>query len=88
MSRAGQDAIGLGRPLVISDLPWLRNRFRGAALFCANEPAAMAQALRRALLNQASLVLKSRQLETVLRATRERGLAQLKVRLEAEAVAP
>jgi hypothetical protein len=88
MSRAGQDAIGLGRPLVISDLPWLRNRFRDAAVFCANEPGAMAQALRRALSNQASLVERSRQLETILRATRERGLAQLKVRLEVEAVAP
>src|SRR5438270_1339008 len=34
MSRAGQDAIGLGRPLVSSDRPWLRSRFAETAVLC------------------------------------------------------
>ncbi len=81
MSRAGQDAIGLGRPLVASRLPWLRGRFQDAALFCANEPAAMAQALKRALQDQASLAERSRHQQVVLRGWRERGLAQLRLEL-------
>lgn len=59
MNRSAFEAIGMGRPLVLSDLPGLRSRFGEAALFSANDPQAMAAVLRRALAEQEDLTVKS-----------------------------
>lgn len=82
MNRAAFEAISCGRPLVLSDLPGLRARFHDAALFCGNEPAIMAQTLRRALRDQAVLAERSVQAQAKLRAEREAGLAKLSSLLE------
>ncbi|TMD62411.1 MAG: glycosyltransferase family 4 protein, partial [Chloroflexi bacterium] len=79
MSRAGQDAIGLGRPLVSSDRPWLRSRFAETAVLCENEPEAIARALQEALRQQVSLAQRSRERALTLRAWRDHGLEQLKL---------
>ncbi|MDQ6883917.1 MAG: glycosyltransferase [Candidatus Dormibacteraeota bacterium] len=84
MNRAAFEAIGLGRPLVLSDSPGLRARFGEAGLFCANKPRAMAQTLRRALHEQASLAEKSRGLQVALRTQRESAVAELRLMLEGE----
>ena len=42
MNRAAFEAVGLGRPLVLTDFPGLRERFGEAALLSTNEPARMA----------------------------------------------
>jgi glycosyltransferase involved in cell wall biosynthesis len=81
MSRAAFETIGLGRPLVLSDAPGLRGRFGEAALFCPNQPAAIARALRQALDEQATLADKSRRLGKVLREQRERALTALRLAL-------
>jgi glycosyltransferase involved in cell wall biosynthesis len=81
MNRAAYEAVGLGCPLVLSDLPGLRARFGSAALFCANEPAAMAGTLRRALGERATLAHRSMALAATLRSEREAALTQLRARL-------
>jgi glycosyltransferase involved in cell wall biosynthesis len=83
MNRAAFEAIGLGRPLVLSDIPGLRGRFGQAALFSANEPAAMAAAIRRALEQRDELAAKSRQLQSTLRAQHRDAVVQLAAMLEA-----
>jgi glycosyltransferase involved in cell wall biosynthesis len=82
MNRAAFEAIGLGRPLVLSDLPGLRGRFGDAARFCPNEPAAMAECIRAALRDRAELAQRSAQLDRRLRAQREAALAQLGVMVQ------
>ena len=37
MNRAAFEAVGLGRPLVLSNLPALKTRFASAAVFCDND---------------------------------------------------
>ncbi len=83
MNRAAFEAIGLGRPLVLSDLPGLRSRFGQAALFSPNEPHAMADAIRRALQQQDELAVKSTQLQSTLRAQHQDAVAKLTAMLEA-----
>ncbi len=83
MNRAAFEAVGLGRPLVLSDLPGLRARFGGAALFCRNEPVAMADALRQALRDRDRLSRQSERLEVQLRAQREAAVARFKFMLQA-----
>ena len=77
MNRAAFEAVGVGRPLVLSDLPGLRARFGDAALFCANEPAAMAAAVAAALAAAAELERRSLRLRRRLQAMHEAGLEQL-----------
>lgn len=76
MNRAAFEAVGLGKPLVLSDLPGLRSRFGPAAVFCRNEPAAMADALRRAQQEKLVLAQRSQRLATRLRSEREESLAR------------
>ena len=78
MNRAAFEAIGLGRALVLSDLPGLRARFGQAALFCPNEPAAMAQTIRQAQRDRLELIERASGLETRLRTQRETALTELR----------
>ena len=82
MNRAAFEAVGLGRPLVLSDLPGLRARFGEAALFAANRSADMAEAVSQALREKAVLAERSRRLESTLRRQHEAGVAQLRSLLE------
>jgi glycosyltransferase involved in cell wall biosynthesis len=77
MSRAAFEAIGLQRPLILSDLPGLRHRFGAAALFCDNEPDAIAAAFRQALAQGDELGERSRRLRATLQAQREAALDRL-----------
>ena len=78
MNRAAFEAVGLGRPLVLSDLPGLRSRFGDAALFATNDPRSMAGAVRQALGMQDELAARSTALQARLAAQHEQGLARLK----------
>ena len=82
MNRAAFEAVGLGRPLVLSDLPGLRTRFGEAALFCRNEPAAMAHAIRHANSERQDLADRSGVLRHRLQAQREVAIAELRSKLE------
>jgi glycosyltransferase involved in cell wall biosynthesis len=82
MNRAAFEVIGLGRPLVLSEVPGLRRRFEGAALFCANEPEAMAHAIRWAVQNHRVMEDGSRALRRRLQGQREAALEQLRSMLE------
>lgn len=77
MNRSAFEAVGLGRPLVLSDLPGLRSRFGAAALFCDNEPQAIAETVTAALRNQHELAQRSLALQENLRAQREAAMARL-----------
>jgi glycosyltransferase involved in cell wall biosynthesis len=78
MNRAAFEAVGLGRPLVLSDLPGLRTRFGTAALFSANEPEAMARTVRQALVERDRLAMLSAQLRPRLEGQHKRALGALK----------
>jgi glycosyltransferase involved in cell wall biosynthesis len=78
MNRAAFEAVGLGCPLVLSDLPGLRNRFGPAALFAPNRPQEVAAVLRKALDEREELGARSRKLAQTLRG--ERSLALLELR--------
>lgn len=82
MNRAAFEAVGLGRALLLSDLPGLRGRFGSAALFSPNEPAAIAGAITRALDNHGELAERSVALQTELRAQRDAAVAQLQTIIE------
>jgi glycosyltransferase involved in cell wall biosynthesis len=84
MNRAAFEAVGLGRPLVLSDLRGLRDRFGSAALFSSNEPAAIADTLARALDQQGELADRSVVLQAQLRDQRDRAVAQLLSIIEGE----
>jgi glycosyltransferase involved in cell wall biosynthesis len=77
MNRAAFEAVGLGRPLVLSDLPALRSRFSGGALFSSNEPEAMAAALAEALRHRRELADRSVALRAKLIAQRELSMRRL-----------
>jgi glycosyltransferase involved in cell wall biosynthesis len=78
MNRAAFETIGLGRALVLSDHAGLRERFGAAALFAPNRPAAMADAVRRALADRPELERRSGLLAGRLR--RQHGLALARLR--------
>jgi glycosyltransferase involved in cell wall biosynthesis len=82
MNRAAFEAVGLERPLVLSDLPGLRSRFGPAALFSPNDPRAMADAVLLALGRQEELAARSKELQVHLRAQHQRGLARLSSMLQ------
>jgi glycosyltransferase involved in cell wall biosynthesis len=77
MNRAAFEAVGLGRPMVLSDLAGLRSRFGTAALFCANDPGAIAEAVARGLEDQGELTRRSVALQVRLRAQRDGAVARL-----------
>jgi glycosyltransferase involved in cell wall biosynthesis len=77
MNRAAFEAIAVGRPLVLSDLPLLRERFDQGPVFCANQPTAMADAIRRALDDERSLAERSRALQQRLREEHDSGMLRL-----------
>jgi hypothetical protein len=78
MNRAAFEAVGLGRPLVLSDLAGLRTRFGSAALFCANEPAAMAHAVAAAIESRSELAARSVALQATLRMQRDQAVLGLR----------
>lgn len=77
MNRAAFEAIGLGRPLVVSDVTGLRTRFGAAALVAMNEPEAMVRAIRQALRDQGMLAERSQALGRAFRSERARALTEL-----------
>ncbi|HLH67858.1 MAG TPA: glycosyltransferase [Candidatus Dormibacteraeota bacterium] len=77
MNRAAFEAVGLGRPLVLSDLPGLRARFAAGAVFTPNRPRAMAQAIASALEERVALAARSRALAQDLRRQRADALERL-----------
>jgi glycosyltransferase involved in cell wall biosynthesis len=79
MNRAAFEAIALSRPLVLSDLPLLRDRFEEAPLYSANRPEAMAETIRRALAEQHTLEERSRALQGHLLDQRETAMKELQV---------
>jgi glycosyltransferase involved in cell wall biosynthesis len=79
LPRAAAEAVGLGRPLVLSDVAGLHVNFDGATLFCPNDdPGGVAQTLRRALAEGDLLALRSQRLAAEFRARRAEGIARLK----------
>jgi glycosyltransferase involved in cell wall biosynthesis len=78
MNRSAFEAVGLGRPLVLSDLAGLRSRFGTAALFCPNDPDAIAQTVTRALQSQEELATLSNALQVHLRSQRDLAVARLR----------
>ncbi|HXM56513.1 MAG TPA: glycosyltransferase, partial [Candidatus Dormibacteraeota bacterium] len=88
MNRAAFEAVGLGRPLVLSDLPGLRERFGRAALFAPNRPDAMAAAVRRALASGDELAARSRALAADLRRQHAAALDRLRAALSEPDGAP
>lgn len=59
---AANEAVGAGRPLVLSDTRILRTLFGDAALFAANEPTALASTIGDALCRTAELATKTQAL--------------------------
>jgi glycosyltransferase involved in cell wall biosynthesis len=88
MNRAAFEAVGLGCPLVLSDLRGLRDRFGAGARFAANRPEAMATAIREALAQRAELAASSRELAQDLIEQRERAMDQLRRMLAEPARSP
>jgi len=84
MNRAAFEAVGLGRPLVLSDLPLVRVRFGDAAVFSPNDPQLMADAIRGAYERREELASKSAGLQGRLRADRARALERLRAVIEGE----
>jgi hypothetical protein len=78
MNRAAFETIGVGRPLVLSDLPGLRARFGPAAMFSPNEPRAMAGAISSAIRQEEILVQRSVAFQDHLRAQHRQAVASLK----------
>jgi glycosyltransferase involved in cell wall biosynthesis len=82
VNRASFEAIGLGRPLVLSDVPGNRRRFGEAALLAAADPASMAAALRLALNRREELAARSRTLGRQLEEQRQLAVARLRAVVE------
>jgi glycosyltransferase involved in cell wall biosynthesis len=88
MNRAAFEAVGLGRPLVLSDLPGLRERFGSAALFADNGPAEMAEAVRAALARRSELERRSGLLAAELRRQHAVAVGRLVALLAGPTVEP
>lgn len=88
MNRAAFEAVGLGRPLVLSDLPGLRERFGPASLFAGNSPPEMAEAVRGALAGRPELERRSRLLAAELRRQHAAAVDRLVALLTAPTVEP
>lgn len=82
MNRAAFEAVGMSRPLVLSDQPGLRARLGGVALFCRNQGPAMAEALLRALADRVAMADRSRAAQQRLRAQHAESVERLRALLE------
>ena len=82
MNRAAFEAVGLGRPLILSDLPAVKTRFASAALFSANEPPAMAASIASAIERASELADRSVALQADLRAQRRLAIERLQAIIE------
>ncbi len=82
LSRASSEAIGLGRPLVLFDLPGNRKRFGEAALLARADPASMATTLRQALARKEALAARSRRLRQRLEEHHHHAIARLRAVLD------
>lgn len=81
LNRASFEAVGLGRPLVLFDLPGNQKHFGEAAMLAAPEPASMAATLRLALEHSEDLAARSRGLRQNLEARRQAALVRLRAEL-------
>ncbi len=82
LNRASSEAIGLGRPPVLFDLPGNRKRFGAAAVLAGTDPASMAAALRGAVIRRGELAAASRRLRAQIEKQRRRAIARLQAALE------
>ncbi len=82
MNRAAFEAVGLGRPLVLSNLPAVKTRFASAAVFCDNDPRDMAAAIANAIARKDELGRLSGALQEQLRAQRRDAVERLQAILE------
>jgi glycosyltransferase involved in cell wall biosynthesis len=73
-----QEAIALGKPLVLSRTPTLEAYFTGGSVFAENTPAALTDAIRAALARRAELVDSMRSFAAKYRAEGEARLAELR----------
>ena len=78
MNRAAFEAIGLERPLVLTDFQGLRRRFGDAPLYTDNDPQAMADSLQWALAHEQDLAERSRQFKTQLKQQHADALGRMK----------
>lgn len=83
MNRAAFEAVGMSRPLVLSDQPGLRARLDGVALFCRNEGPAMADAMLRAIADRDAMTDRSRAAQERLRAQHTGSVERLRSILDA-----
>lgn len=81
MNRVAFEAIALGRPLVLTDWPGLRERFGDSALYCAPKARAMAETIRSALLVAPGMAVRAVAARTRLCRQREIGLDILRRQL-------
>lgn len=78
MNRAAFEAVGMSRPLVLSDQPGLRDRLGEVALFCRNEGRAMADVLLRALADGDAMADRSLAAQSRLRTQHTESLTTLR----------
>ncbi len=77
MQRGGYEAVALGKPLVTSDWELLRETFSRGTIHVRNEPAAIADGVRRAIADRDKLGSEMETLGTERRALFARRLATL-----------
>ena len=77
MQRGGYEAVALGKPLVTSDWGLLRETFSRGTVHVRNEPAAIADGLRRAIADRERLAVEMQSLGTERRALFATRLANL-----------
>lgn len=77
MNRAAFEVVGMGRALVLSDFPGLRERFGAAAKFSSADPDRMAGAVGDALSHDGELAERSRRLAAELRSQRHAAASKL-----------
>jgi glycosyltransferase involved in cell wall biosynthesis len=82
MNRGAFEAAGLGRPLLLSDIPGLRQRFGMGARYVPNSPERIATAFRQALAETPVMAARSQELGAVLRRQRADALSRLKAMLQ------
>jgi glycosyltransferase involved in cell wall biosynthesis len=75
--RAAFESVGLGRPVILLDLPGVRSRFEDAAIFTSPDAESIAAAICRALEERMALAEKSRARGAELRAERFVALERL-----------
>jgi glycosyltransferase involved in cell wall biosynthesis len=82
LNRASFEAVGLGRPLVLFDLPGNRKQFGEAAMLAGPDPSSMAATMRLALDQSEDLAARSRGLRQQLKSQRLATIARLRAELQ------